>query len=89
MRFIAVLLAGLLCSAVARADDDPARTALISRIAVQYYTIYGIRPDSPMLNMMLSDARKLNPAVDEDGWRDIESEVAPAIITHDRQTRSL
>jgi hypothetical protein len=80
MRFFAVLLAGLLCSAVARADDDSARTTLISRIAIQYYTIYGIRPDSPVLNLMLSEARKLNPTVDEDGWRDIKAEVAPAVI---------
>jgi hypothetical protein len=81
MRFVALLIAGVLFSAAARADDDPARTALISRIAVQYFSMSGISPDSPMLNMMLANARKLNPSVDEDGWRDIETEVAPAIIT--------
>ena len=79
MRLLVMLAASTMLSTFAHAADDPARSALLSRIETQYLTAAVVAPDSPMVDQWLTDARALNPDVRDADWAGVKSDVAGAL----------
>jgi hypothetical protein len=81
MRFIPMaILSAMLCGTACAAEEAD-RAAVISRIETQYATAAVIGKDSPMVEMMVANARSQNPNTDEATWTAIRAEVAAALTS--------
>ena len=81
MRPVAIMFVGFVFCTFAHAADDPNRAALISRIEVQYAAASVVGADSPIVEMILSSARPLNPNTEDTTWKEIRTEVAASLTS--------